>query len=540
MNFKIVFVVFILLISFNTISQTGPGGVGTNDGTSNLIIWYRPDSGILTTGTLVDTWQNSAGIVAFNISESGTQRPALVSNAINGYNEVSFNGSNRLRTGLTLNSSNFIINQASSFIVTKADNTTQRSSVYTTDPLVGNTRFSNHIPWANTVYYDIGNCCSTNARIQVGGLTSLTNYSIFTYNANPTTGKQLYRNQSLLQNRANSSTYNSYASQRFNLGANTSGTSGFQGDVAELVIYKTTRNTAERIIIDNYLAAKFNQNLNNNDFYDEDNSGSGDFDHKVAGIGQAVDGSNHIDSQGTGIIRINNPSDLQNNEYLFWGENTINSAYNFSESTNSEFSRYRLNTVWRVSETGDVGTLDFYINNSDLDFLGAPSGTLKLVKSATSDFSTISEEYDLSLVGGMYSSAISFNDNDFFTLEIVPIIDLSIESKVNKAVPKVGETIFYTISITNNGPNEATGIKVKSLLPAGLQYDLSNSTIPAGSTYNSSTGVWDLDSISIANGGTETLILAATAQTKNILIKNTSEIIATDQQDLDSITNNGN
>jgi uncharacterized repeat protein (TIGR01451 family) len=540
MNSKKIFTFILLLICVEISSQTGPGGVGTNDGTSDLIIWYRPDNGISTTSSLVDSWSNSAGVAAFNISETGSQRPTLVATAINGYDEVSFNGSNRLRTGLTLNSSNFIINQATSFIVTKADNITQSSSVYTTDPLVGSTRFSNHIPWSGTVYYDIGSCCGTASRIQVGGLTNLTAYSIFTYNANPSNGKQLYRNQTLLQNRANTSTYTSYASQRFNLGANTSGTSGFQGDVTELVIYKTTRNNAERIIVDNYLAAKFNQSLNTNDFYNQDDSGSGNFDHNVAGIGQATDASNHTDSQGTGIIKINNPTDLQNDEYLFWGENIKNANYDFSEITSGNI-KYRLNTTWRTSKVGDLGNVDFSVNSADLDFTGIPSTTLKLIRSTTSDFSTIDQEYNLTLSDGIYSSTVSLNNNDYFTLQIVPTVDLSLIKLVNKPVVKKGDTVTFTISVTNSGNNAATGVQVKDILPTGLLYDATNSTIPVGTTYNSSTGIWDFSNTSITNGETVTLTLSTTAQSIiTSLVTNTSEIIAVDQEDIDSIPNNGN
>ncbi|HEX9601707.1 MAG TPA: hypothetical protein VF985_09465, partial [Mariniflexile sp.] len=190
MNIFKIFSIFLVVIFFNnTYSQTGPGGVGSNNGTSDLIIWYRPDNGISTTGTLIDSWINSAGVSAFNISETGTQRPTLVAGAINGYDEVSFSGSNSLRTGLTLNSSNFIVNQASSFIVTRADNTTQQSCVYTTDPLDTN-RFSNHIPWSGTVYYDTGNWWDPDARIEISGLSGLNSYSIWSYDAHPTTGRQ--------------------------------------------------------------------------------------------------------------------------------------------------------------------------------------------------------------------------------------------------------------------------------------------------------------------------------------------------------------
>src|SRR5690606_5553693 len=169
-----------------------------------------------------------------------------------------FNGSNRLVTAIgAMTTTNFVTNQASSFVVTRADNTTQTSCVYTTDPLVQTTRFSNHIPWSGTVYYDIGTCCDD--RIQVGGLTGLDNYSVWSYDAiNTGTGKQLYRNGTLVQNMGVAAlTYNSHATQRFNLGGNTTGSAGFQGDIAEVIIFREKINTAQRHIIQNYLAAKY-------------------------------------------------------------------------------------------------------------------------------------------------------------------------------------------------------------------------------------------------------------------------------------------
>lgn len=524
----------ILLISFEGLTQTGPGGVGTNNGTSDLIIWYRSDNGISTTGTLVNSWANSAGISAFDISETGSSRPTLVGNTINNYDEISFSGGTRLRTGLTLTTSNFIIDQASSFIVTKADNTSQRTSAYSTDGLTGN-RFQAHIPWANVVYFDIGNCCGSTSRLQVGSLSDLTSYSIFTYDANPSSGKQLYRNGTLLQNRAGSSTYSSHSTHRFTIGA-----FNFAGDITELVIYRTTRNEAERVIVDNYLAAKFNQPLNSNDFYTQDDNGSGNFDHKVAGIGQASNGTNHTDSKGTGIVNIKSPTNLNDNEFLFWGENMIDSNYDFSKITIGKV-KYRLNTSWRVSETGDVGNVNFSVNSSELNLIGVPlSVPLKLIRSTTSDFNTVTAEYDLSLSDGVYSSIVEFNNNDYFTLQVVPISDLSITSIVDKAIAKKGDIVYYTIKIKNDGPNDSSGVIVKSKLPNGLQYDLANSIIPSGTTYNSNTGIWDFVSIAINNGETITLTLAAIAQTENVLLTNSSEIIAADQEDIDSIPNNGN
>ena len=313
---KIIFELLLILACFIGFSQTGPGGVGTNDGSSDLVMWYRTDNALTTSGSNVTIWGNSAGYSAHDMIQSGSTNPQLISGSLNGYDEVQFNASGILRTGLNLTTSNFVTNQASSFIYAKANSITS-SWPYATLPHQSQ-RFSCHIPWSNsTVYFDIGQCCSASARIQVSGLANLTGYSLWSYDANPTSGKQLYRNGGLLQDRGNSSTYSSHASHRFGLGDN------FNGNMTEVIIFKTKVNTAQRLIIDNYLAAKYGQTLAVNDVYTQDDSGNGNFDHDVAGIGQAIDGSNQIDSQGTGIVRISGATDLGNNEFFMWGHDKI-------------------------------------------------------------------------------------------------------------------------------------------------------------------------------------------------------------------------
>ncbi|EDP95099.1 hypothetical protein KAOT1_02149, partial [Kordia algicida OT-1] len=477
---KTILPLLFFLISLYSFAQTGPGGVGTNDGTSSLVSWYRPDNGISVTGSLIDSWTNSAGISALDISETGIQRPTLITNAVNGYDEVSFNGSNRLRTGLTLTTSNFVTNQASSFIVTKADNTTQTSSVYTTDPLVGSTRFSNHIPWAGTVYYDIGTCCGSSARIQVGSLTGLTSYSIWSYDAHPSSGKQLYRNESLLQSRANTSTYNSHASQRFNLGANTSGSNGFVGDVTELIIFRTKVNTAQRLIIDNYLAAKYGETLSVNDLYTQDDSGNGNFDHDVAGIGQTTDGTNHTDSRGTGIVRINTPSALSNGDFLFWGEETKDPTYVFSNDPINYTEQ--LSSKWRVSKVNDLGTVTVAFDITGMDLSGKQScQPLQLVVDNDSDFSS-PVVYDLTIVGATATATgVSFTDGDYFTLRYLDQIVWN-------------GTSFFNGSGTANAPDntdECLKFTVKSGATGTLTFDahVREVEVESGGTITVSDGI---------------------------------------------------
>jgi hypothetical protein len=345
----------------------GPGGVGTTDGTSSLKIWYDTDYGISLSGTSVTGWENAAGISDLDLVETGGNKPSVVFGAVNGHDEISFtSGSHWLRTAAgMLDTSNFVTDQASTFVVNRADLTNQNSTLYCTDPLVGNSRFSNHVPWNGTVYYDIGTCCNQNARLQVGGLSGLTDYNVWSYDALPATGKQVYQNGTLLQSRPNTSLYHSHATQRFRIGRN------YKGDVTEVIIFKNKINSAQRIIVENYLSAKFNVTLSDNNIYTHDNPANGDFDHDVAGIGR-VDASNiHNDAQGTGIIRMMNPSGLDDNEFFFWGHDDgglhISNSSSLPNGVNS-----KLNHVWAVSEadaTGsavDVGAIDVVFDLADI------------------------------------------------------------------------------------------------------------------------------------------------------------------------------
>ena len=45
--------------------------------------------------------------------------------------------------------------------------------------------------------------------------------------------------------------------------------------------------------------------------------------------------------------------------------------------------------------------------------------------------------------------------------------DLALAKTVSNPTPNVGDTITYTVTLTNNGPDAATSVQVTDLLPAG-------------------------------------------------------------------------
>jgi len=89
-----------------------------------------------------------------------------------------------------------------------------------------------------------------------------------------------------------------------------------------------------------------------------------------------------------------------------------------------------------------------------------------------------------------------------------PVANVVLTKTVSNLAPNVGEQFSYTITVTNNGPNTATGVQVTDVIPAGLTF---NSYTASQGTYNSATGIWNVGTM--ANGGTATLQLFVTPTT---------------------------
>lgn len=130
------------------------------------------------------------------------------------------------------------------------------------------------------------------------------------------------------------------------------------------------------------------------------------------------------------------------------------------------------------------------------------------------------------------------NNNTLDDMEetiVVTASDLRVTKTVDNASPVELSTINYTISVTNDGPNDATGVSITDVLPADVRYISDDSS----GMYNSGSGLWSIGNL--ANGETKTLIITAIVRVNtvgNVIVNATSDLTA-DQYDLDTSNNIG-
>lgn len=346
-----------ICIPFFCTGQSGPGGVGKTDGTSALKYWVNANSKV--TGTAPITgWIDLSGN---NITNTIVGAPQLIASALNGSPVVRFSGgADIVNTSLSINSS---IYPNLTIIAVYSPRTTNSGGVWGEDN-GGWDRFildANGLPSlvsnGNGPTYNIpgifpvGGSVITSIIYQVG----VTNGT--TVNANGTT-------EATITTTSNPQTSNNFGLASIGDG---SGNYHFHGDIAELMVFGTNVNAAQRIIIDNYLSAKYNIPLTSGDIYTQGSPANGSYYLDVAGIGR-IDVNNIVaDARGNGIVEMLNPSNLIDNEFLFWGDDggpaVAGNTTDVPAGVQARFAR-----VWRVSERNTAGTAAVDVGNVDIRF----------------------------------------------------------------------------------------------------------------------------------------------------------------------------
>ena len=97
------------------------------------------------------------------------------------------------------------------------------------------------------------------------------------------------------------------------------------------------------------------------------------------------------------------------------------------------------------------------------------------------------------------------NNIKFLNLTLTPLADLSINITINNSNPHIGESVTFTVTVINNGPCNASDVRVYTTLPASTDYTISKGL------YDTVYGNWSVGNLSIGE-----------IQTLNITINITS------------------
>jgi hypothetical protein len=325
LGLKIFSILFFLIFSCSSIlAQTGPGGIGNEDGSGGQpenVIWLEAESLGLSDGNDINLWLDLSGN-SNDFSASSTYSPIFRNTSpLNGRAFAEFSKSNNR---IVLNPFDGMPEtEITTLVVYRTTDSGDGLLSYATNSqnneflLYDNSNLNTYIENSNHssgVAYNTGSwqIMSHRWRSSDGDLR----YFLNSTEATNTT----HRNGSVLQ------TGGSLA-----IGGEQDAVDGgyvpgqaFQGDIAEVIMYNSYLNDAQRSIIENYLSAKYDISIGPNDYYAGDNIRN--YEYGVIGIGIEANG-NLTSNSSTGLVltEYNGTLDV-NGEYVFAGHDDKGNA----------------------------------------------------------------------------------------------------------------------------------------------------------------------------------------------------------------------
>lgn len=422
MNKQFYVLLLFLIHSSSYYGQFGPGGVGN---VSNNGIWLKADDLTLNNGDPVTSWIDRSGNGNDAENTDPIEQPEYVANSpINSRPALYFNG---VLDQLIIPDDPILdgSNGFSFFSVVRPDNLDGAPR-----GIMGKRISQNaNIEYAYTLFFWNGNYLNLDVHTQNHRFnTSPTAYSnnvnympgfIFDGSLPASNRSKIYEAGNLIVSSVESSNSLPNSNQDFCIGGlntdyNNGGQKRLGGHFAEIIQYNFALNSAQRKIVENYLGAKYNLTVAN-DLYDYEATHAGE----VAGIGRDNATNFHDDAQGSAIVRINSPSNLNDNDFLIWGHDEIPLNLNNIVDVDQVLVESRLERVWRATETGDVGTVDVtfditpFLPSNPNDFV------LLIDRNHNGFFDNDVPPQTGTITGGGDSitfTGVNFVDGDFFTL----------------------------------------------------------------------------------------------------------------------------
>lgn len=251
---------------------------------------------------------------------------------------------------------------------------------------------------------------------------------------------------------------------------------------------------------------------------------------------------NRIHSNGSLGIDLNNNGVTENDPGDVDGGS--NNRLNFPEITAAVAVAGSLDVDFDLDVPAGNYRIEFFTNPSGVDPSGNGEGQLFAGATQVNHLGGGVEAFSARVGGAAGDSVTSTctecatpacttfeNSSEFSDAFRASGADLALVKTVDEPTPGEGDTVAYTVVVTNHGPDTATNVDVTDLLPSGVTYV---SDTPTQGSYNSGSGVWTVGSV--ANAAADTLTITATvdAGTATSTIVNTAAVTFLDQSDPDS------
>ena len=414
--FKCAALIAFSAIAFSAVSQTGPGGVGSS---TSVAIWLDAHTMGGADGSKISSFTDYSGNGNNAVQATTLRQPSYSTNSMNGRHSIDFADAHNLTAGASpiLNSAP-IINY---YCIGEVDNPNKLSMPLNLD--YGSTSYMGAFAGiltqtGNVKAYGRRN---TNALISAN-FTSPVGLQIYQGTYNRTSGFIRSTSDFTVDNTNNKVLKTNPTHEEIWVGGTQSaGASHYymNGRIGEIFVFNFSLNSTQQKILENYISAKYGIPATVDMYSFQATHGLG-----VVGIGRDNVATSHTTSQGNGIVRISNPADLQDGEYLFVGHDdvevtSINLSTNVPTALPAASSRFT--RQWRAEKTaGNLGniTLVFDLDPS-INFSADPDNYVLLID-GDADMSGVIDH----IKTGTYSAIdetvtftnVDLQTGDFFTL----------------------------------------------------------------------------------------------------------------------------
>jgi len=215
-------------------------------------------------------------------------------------------------------------------------------------------------------------------------------------------------------------------------------------------------------------------------------------------------------------------------DYLLFVEDTDNNGsgevYLLPANGNDSFSQYEPWNTTGVTPIVNPAIASYRIIGNNIDVWIAFS-QLGVASPNHMSLAWATDQEDPGL-----ESAPNLDSTDGTETPIHLDADLFVDKDVSNHVPSEGNSVIYTLTVTNTGPATATNVQITDPVPGGVTYQ---SYIATQGSYSSVSGLWLVGTL--ANGASATLTITVTVDvgTAGSTITNTATITAADQPDPD-------